>query len=270
MSSFYEKSIIPLIEARQAQFTKAEKIIAQYFLKDCANEDDLSAKTVANKLRVSEASLTRFAQKCGFKGYRAFAYAYQPPIEDPMDNNHIQPILGSYQELLNKTYSIIDMAKIHRISQLMIRYTHIIMIGKGSSGMVANEMKFRFMRIGIHCEAITDDDLIRINSALANENTLVMGISISGQTQIVTQALKTAKHNHAKTVLFTANEVVEFYDYCDEIQLFAMKNQLEHGRLISPQFPVLVVLDIIYADIMRENPNYRNQLWEKTYQALKF
>ncbi|SUO97594.1 MurR/RpiR family transcriptional regulator [Suttonella ornithocola] len=268
MSQSYEKSIIPLIEAKLDSFTKAENIIAQYFIRDCTPNDDLSAKVIANKLNVSEASLTRFAQKCGFKGYRSFAYAYQPPTS-PDSEPHIQPILASYQELLNKTYSIVNMSQIHRLAQMITAGKKISIIGKGSSGMVAREMHFRYKRIGIFCEAIVDDDHIRISGALANEDSLMIGISISGQTPIIIDTLKAAKENGAQILLFTANNDKSFSQYCDEVQLIAKKNQLEHGRLISPQFPVLVVLDMLYADIIRKNPMYYDRIWQKTYNAIK-
>lgn len=269
MTRIYEKSIIPLIEAKLESLTSVEKIIAQYFMHDCGADDDLSAKVVSAHLNVSEASLTRFAQKCGFKGYRAFAYAYQPPACRPAEHRHIQPVLASYQELLNKTYSIVNIEQIHRLSDLICAGKHISIIGKGSSGLVAREMYFRYKRIGIFCEAITDEDGIRIAGALADSNHLIIGISISGKTPLITNTLQAAKAGGARTILFTANNDSSFAKYCDEIQLVAKKNQLEHGRLISPQFPVLIVLDLLYADIIERHRAQRSVLWQRTYRALK-
>ena len=263
-----QKSILPLIESRLGQMTRSESKIARYFLEDCEQDTDLSARAIAERLGVSEASLTRFAQKCGFKGYRAFAYAYQPPDEVTTSDNHIAPVFASYQELLNKTYSIVNMAQIRRITKLMTAQKRIYIYGKGSSGMVAQEMKLRFMRIGLICEAITDDDLIRINKIILDKECLVMGISISGKTRIVTDALQSAKKSGAKTVLFTANHDHAFERYCDEVQLFAMKSQLDKGRMISPQFPALIVLDIVYADVMHVDPGERDSIWQRTYRAL--
>lgn len=262
------KTILPLIESRLARLTRTESKIARYFLEDCALDDDLSGRAVAARLGVSEAAMTRFAQKCGFKGYRAFAYAYQPPIENVSGDDHVAPVFASYQELLNKTYAIIDMEQIRRITKLMTQQKRIYVYGKGSSGMVAREMKLRFMRIGLVCEAITDDDTMRINEVMLDADCLVVGISISGTTHIVTNGLQAAKDNGAKTILLTANHAAKFGQYCDEILLFAIKNQLNNGRLISPQFPVLVVLDIVYADIMHAAPRQRDRIWQRTYHAL--
>lgn len=265
----FNKSIVPIIEARQQIFTKSEKKIAQYFIYECQSGDDLASRAVSLRLGVSDAALTRFAQKCGYRGYRAFAYAYQPNIPAAEDNRHVQPVLAAYQEILDKTYSIVDLKVIQRISTLMQRQHRLYFYGKGSSGMVAREMKFRLMRIGIVCEAITDDDIILMNHVTLDKDSLVIGISISGKTKIIIDALKAAKQKKAKTILFTSNHDVAFREYCDEIQLFAIKNQLEYGRIISPQFPALVVFDILYAHIIEQDKKRRDELWQQTYKALK-
>lgn len=69
----YEKNIVPHIEAIYENFTPLEKTIADFFIH---NEEklDLSSKNVSKRLFVSEASLSRFAKKCGYNGYREFYF----------------------------------------------------------------------------------------------------------------------------------------------------------------------------------------------------
>lgn len=57
----YEVSIIPIIEANYDRLTTVEKSIADFFISN-VDAVDLSAKGVADKLFVSEASLSRFAK----------------------------------------------------------------------------------------------------------------------------------------------------------------------------------------------------------------
>ncbi len=266
----FSKSVIPLIEAKLTQFTPAERQIADYFLSQTDNhtDEDFSSKTVSKHLKVSEASLTRFAQKCHFRGFREFVYAFSQPDKNPTDN-FTQPVLATYQELLNKTYSLVDLQKIRQITKLLLEKKRVFIYGKGNSGMAAQEMKFRFMRIGLVCEAITDDDMMRMNSVLVDKDCLVIGISISGNTRIVIESLYMAKKQQAATVLLTANDNTEFSDNFDIVQLFAIKNHLEYGRIISPQFPILVVLDMLYADYMNTDTQKRGNIWQKTYNALQ-
>ena len=101
----YEKNIIPHIEAIYETFTSLEKNIADFFIRR-EGKGDLSAKSVAKQLYVSEASLSRFAKKCGYKGYREFLFCYEQmetPVNRPPASDHIKMVLNSYQELLNKS-----------------------------------------------------------------------------------------------------------------------------------------------------------------------
>lgn len=72
----YEKNIIPQIESIYNSFTPLEKTIADFFISN-TEKIDLSSKSVSSRLYVSEASLSRFAKKCGYKGYREFLFCYE-------------------------------------------------------------------------------------------------------------------------------------------------------------------------------------------------
>ena len=63
---YYIKSVIPVIESNYNKFTMVEKTIADFFINN-QKKINFSAKSVAAKLFVSEASLSRFAQKCGYR-----------------------------------------------------------------------------------------------------------------------------------------------------------------------------------------------------------
>ena len=52
------------------EMTDLEREIAAYFVQNQFTAETLSSIVVAEQLHVSQAALTRFAKKCGFKGYR--------------------------------------------------------------------------------------------------------------------------------------------------------------------------------------------------------
>lgn len=267
----YEKNIIPKIEAIYNNFTVSEKTIADFFIH---NEDytDLSSKSVSQKLYVSEASLSRFAKKCGYSGYREFLFHYQQSQKSSHlspASNRIQAVLNNYQELLNKSYSLIDEAQIDRIVNILGEKKRIYVYGKGSSGLAAMEMKLRFMRIGINIEAATDGHIMKMNSVLLDDDCVVIGITISGKTEPVINSLKTAKKCGATVILMTSHITNEFKDFCDEIMLFAIKENLEKGKVISPQFPILIMVDTLYSRILRSDHFRREALHEYTVELIK-
>lgn len=266
----YERNIIPHIEAIYENFTALEKTIADFFIHN-DDKTDLSAKTVSRKLFVSEASLSRFAKKCGYRGYREFLFCYQQAdkaVSYPPTSDHIKMVLNSYQELLNKSYSLMDEAQIRSIVSILSEKKRIYVYGKGSSGLAAQEMKFRFMRIGVNIEAITDEHIMKMNSVLLDEECAVLGISVSGRTETVIDSLKAAKRCGATVILMTSHMEVQFQDFCDEVMLFAVKENLEKGKVISPQFPILVMVDTLYSRMLRSDHFRRETLHEYTLEAL--
>ena len=185
---YYVKSVIPIIESNYENFTALEKNIADFFMK---NEEkmDFSAKEIAKHLFVSEASLSRFAKKCGFRGYREFIYQYEESFEEKNKEltGHTRTVLNMYQELLNKTYSLMDEAQIIRICEKLGQAKRVFVCGKGSSGLAAREMRLRFMRIGVDINSIQDPDLMRMQAVFQKEGCLVIGISISGESSSASQ-----------------------------------------------------------------------------------
>ena len=73
---YYVKSVVPIIKMNYDKFTAVEKSIADFFIQN-QEKVDLSSKAISDRLYVSEASLSRFAQKCGYRGYREFVYQYE-------------------------------------------------------------------------------------------------------------------------------------------------------------------------------------------------
>lgn len=267
----YEKNIVPHIESIYGNFTGVERTIADFFIQNEGMED-LSAKSVSGKLFVSEASLSRFAQKCGYKGYREFLFYYRQTAEaesaQPSTSDHVRNVLNTYQELLNKSYSLMDEEQIGRVVKVLSERKRIYVYGKGSSGLAAQEMKFRFMRIGVNIEAITDEHVMKMNSVLLNEECAVIGISVSNRTEPVIDSLKAAKRCKASVILLTSHMEKRFQEFCDEVLLFAVKENLEQGKVISPQFPILVMVDMLYSRMLRMDSLHRETLYEYTLEAL--
>lgn len=267
---YYVKSVVPIIESNYDNFTTVEKNIADFFIQN-RKKLDFSAKAVAEQLFVSEASLSRFAKKCGYRGYREFVYQYEETfVEKPESiTGNTRMVLNVYQELLNKTYSLVDEGQIARISRYLNQAARVFVCGMGSSGLAAREMKLRFMRIGVDIDSIQDSDLMRMQAVFQNQTCLVFGISISGEKEEVLYLLKEAHKRKARTVMVTARNKEMLEEFCDEVLLLPSLRHLNHGNVISPQFPVLIMLDIIYSYFLEQNKYEKETLHDNTLRALR-
>lgn len=264
-------SVVPIIESVYGSLTGTERIIGDFFINNRQRELDLSSKAIASQLNVSEASLTRFAKKCGYLGYRDFIFDYEKslgtPVQ-PVSSENIKRVLFDYQSIVDKSYSLIDDNQIKEIVKMMAEKKIIYFYGKGSSGIAANEAKIRFMRLGIKCETITDDDVMAVNHVVVDEDSLVIGLSISGNREDILKGLVTAKAKGAFTVLITAQVNLDHQAFIDEVIKVASVANLEYGNRISPQVPLLIVLDILYDYFMEANYIEKHAVFEDTLDAL--
>lgn len=264
-------SILYTITGIYNSLTTIEKIIADYFL-SAPDPRNLSAKSVSAKLFVSTASLTRFSQKCGFVGYRQFIFAYQQEqvrgCERPQSEGFLSSLFNVYESLMNETWNLYEEEQIKRICTLFATKNRIYIYGIGSSGLVATEMQMRLVRLGLNIYSITDSHLMEINSVILNENCMVVGLSISGKTKELLKALKAAKSAGASTALITSLKSTKYDSFCDEVIHIGYQEKLATGKIISPQFPLLLMSDIIYACYLSTDTGHKELLHQYTLDIL--
>ena len=263
------RSVVPVIERNYEKFTAVEKNIADFFIHN-KEKADFSSKAVADRLYVSEASLSRFAQKCGYRGYREFMYQYEMTFAEQKDSmtGNTRMVLNVYQELLNKSYQLVDEDQISRIAHYLGTAERVLVCGLGSSGHAAAEMEMRFMRIGVPIDSVRDSDLIRMRAVFQGKQSLVFGISISGETEDVLYLLRESHKRGAKTILVTARYEESLYEFCTEVLQIPSLRHLNQGHVISPQVPILLLLDIPYSSYGELDKRTKDSLHHNTLQAL--
>ena len=258
------------------EMTQVERGIADFFL-DNTEKIDFSSKNIAKLLFVSEASLSRFAKKCGYKGYRELTFSYEQDLELEKINVNNQKdisffskkVYGYYQNILRDNYQSMDEVQIQRIADMLDRCSKVFIYGLGSSGLAAREFQLRFMRVGLDVDVITDSHMMKMSSALVNSDCLVIAMSLSGKTKEVSDSIRAAKKNGATVVFFTANPDVEVAKLCDEVVRVAYLKNLDSGTKISPQFSILVITDILYAYYIDNDSYTKAQKYKDTLSTLK-
>jgi len=265
--------IATIIDLHFEELTELEQEIARYFLKTETIQDDLSSQQVTQKLHISQAALTRFAKKCGFTGYREFVFQYQHQASKPDTHSHkhsplTKRVLRSYSIMREQTQDLIDEEQLERVAQLIDDAERVYFFGTGSSGLIAREMKLRFMRLGVVCEALTDQDGFAWTTSIMDENCLVLGFSLSGTTQSVLDSLLDAKEMGAKTILFTSAPNKNSQAYTETV-LVASHSQSSYIQRISAQLPMLILIDLIYAYFLEINRESKEKIFNSYWENKK-
>ena len=265
--------IATIIDLHFEELTELEQEIARYFLQAETIQDDLSSQQVTQKLHISQAALTRFSKKCGFTGYREFVFQYQHQASKQDTHSHkhsplTKRVLRSYSIMREQTQDLIDEEQLERVAQLIDDAERVYFFGTGSSGLIAREMKLRFMRLGVVCEALTDQDGFAWTTSIMDENCLVLGFSLSGTTQSVLDSLLDAKEMGAKTILFTSAPNKNSQAYTETV-LVASHSQSSYIQRISAQLPMLILIDLIYAYFLEINRESKEKIFNSYWENKK-
>ena len=269
-----QQNILAIIESHLDKMTDLEQRIGHYFLDPNSIQEDLSSLQVAQTLHISQAALTRFAKKCGFKGYREFSFQYLQDLPkakteaDNMQSSLSRQVLNNYNQIHQQTKELIDEEKLERVAQIIEEADRVYFFGTGSSGLVARDMKLRFMRLGVVCEALTDQDGFAWTTSILDKNCLVLGFSLSGQTQSIIDSLIDAKNMGAKTILVTGQPEKIQEDFT-EIVPVALQSKPEFILRISAQFPMLLMIDLIYAFFLEINREKKERIFNSFWENQK-
>ena len=269
-----QQNILAIIESHLDKMTDLEQRIGHYFLDPNSIQEDLSSLQVAQTLHISQAALTRFAKKCGFKGYREFSFQYLQDLQkaqteaDNMPISLSRHVLYNYNQIHPQTKELIDEEKLERVAQIIEEADRVYFFGTGSSGLVARDMKLRFMRLGVVCEALTDQDGFAWTTSILDKNCLVIGFSLSGQTQSIIDSLIDAKNMGAKTILVTGQPEKIQEDFTEVVPV-ALQSKPEFILRISAQFPMLLMIDLIYAFFLEINREKKERIFNSFWENQK-
>ena len=230
--------------------TPVERSIADFFLSN-TEKMDFSSKNISKRLYVSEAALSRFSKKCGYKGYRELIFSYEKDLENDIPKEDMEPdissftkkIKGSYASILQEEFGLLNEKQIRKVVEKLENARKIYIFGIGSPGLIAKEFQQRFIRIGLPMEAVTDTQLMQMCAALTDEETLVI-----------------AKKKGASVVYITINESAETAECCDELIRVAGTKNAEAGNMVSPQFSLLMLFDVLFAYYFANNTYCTNKL----------
>ena len=269
-----QQNILAIIESHLDKMTDLEQRIGHYFLDPNSIQEDLSSLQVAQTLHISQAALTRFAKKCGFKGYREFSFQYLQDLQkaqtesDNMQSSLSRHVLYNYNQIHQQTKELIDEEKLERVAQIIEEADRVYFFGTGSSGLVARDMKLRFMRLGVVCEALTDQDGFAWTTSILDKNCLVIGFSLTGQTKSIIDSLIDAKNMGAKTILVTGQPEKIQEDFTEVVPV-ALQSKPEFILRISAQFPMLLMIDLIYAFFLEINREKKERIFNSFWENQK-
>ena len=238
------------------EFSDKEKDIADYIMQHGDKIKNTGITDLAKDIGTSGATITRFAKKIGCDSFvdmkiKLSSNKVETHVSD--EDGIFSHAYKYYNEVIERTKMLIDKNSIYQVVNEIKKAKNIYIYGVGSSGLTAEEMMHRLLRMGFNVHSISDSHMMIINSSIVSENDLVIGISISGETQEVLQALKISKRNKAKIVSITSFEGSSINKYSDIKFVVYNPNFVDRSNFVNSQFSAMYLLDLISMVLLKDS-----------------
>ncbi|HYF83706.1 MAG TPA: MurR/RpiR family transcriptional regulator [Clostridia bacterium] len=250
------------------ELTPAEKKLASYVLEHGDQVVSLAASDFAELCETSPASVIRFVKKLGFEGLQDFKMDIVKGLALKLNNQEnvyeAVTIHDSTMEIVNKiargnikaiedTIGVLDEESVSEAIKALIEANHINIYGVGASGLVAQDLQYKLMRISKSVSMYMDSHTQLSSSIHMKKGDVAIGISHSGRTLEVYKSLERSKQRGATTISITKYGSSPISEIAD-IKLYtaSVEKHLRTGAIAS-RIAQLTVVDIIFIGVARNN-----------------
>lgn len=226
--------LIDRIKQHLPEFSKSQKLIAEYILQHYDKAAFMTASKLGKKINVSESTVVRFANAIGFDGYPELQKSLQDLVkmklttiqrlelaEDYTENNNIvQFVLKSDLENIKATLDTLDIEVFNKVVDSLFEARRIYIIGLRSSMALAEFLGFYLNlildNVRVVSYGVSDifEQLLRVG-----ESDVVIGIGFPRYSRRTIDALKYAKEKKAKVIAITDSNLSPLTESADCVLL---------------------------------------------------
>ena len=265
------------IEILKPELGRGEQRIADWILNNPGGLVPLSITELAARAGCGEATIFRFAKRLGFNGYQELKISLAREENENAVSENISAgdkltdifhkISDDIYRSLEKTGKILSEESLRAAAEGLIRSERVLVFGLGNSASVATDAAHKLMRIGFDAVAISDNHMQAIAASHLGENDAVIGISHSGSSKDVVEAMKTARDKGAFTIAVT-NYGKSPIDKNSDVKLFTSADETNYSILaLNSRIAQLAIIDTLYFYIIYRMPEAKTAI-EETERAL--
>ncbi|BAH42316.1 transcriptional regulator [Brevibacillus brevis NBRC 100599] len=269
------------LQAILDQLKPSERKVADYILAHPEDVVKLSVQKLAEYSGVSEATIIRLARSLNMKGYQELKLrvagdltkqtargSYQEIMMEGSVESIMQAVSWNNIQSIQDTLSVLSNEEVKKAVDVLSVARKIDVYGVGASAVIADDIRQKFSRINLWCEAYSDFHAQLTSAVTLTEKDVVIGISYSGQTEDIIQSLTEAKQQGATIITLTKfgpSPVAELAN----IRLFtsSVEKSIRSGAMAS-RIAQLNVIDILFITMISRMQERVIPLLEKSRLAV--
>lgn len=266
------------IKLKYDKMGKTEKRIADWIFGNPGKIISLSIVELAEQCECGEATIVRFAKKLGLNGFQELKFSLalenggSPASANITEHDSAFDI---YQKVCNDIYLSLEKTKsslkdnlLSAAAETICKANRIVIFGLGNSSSIAMDASHKFMRAGLNAIAYTDNHMQVIAASHLQKNDVAIGISHSGSSKDIVEALKVAKEHNATTIAITNSGKSPILKQSD-IVLSTSSQETQYNILaLNSRIVQLAIIDTLYFYVVYNRSNDALESIQETEHAL--
>ena len=267
------------IQGTYGSLRTAEQRVADFILKHPEELIYLTVTELAERTETSESTVVRLCQKIGYKGYQEFKIVLARDLVEPTNAiyDQIEPsddltslkhkVFQANGQALQDTLEVLSEQDLARAIDAIAAARRVEIYGVGGSAPIALDAYHKCLKLGIPAIAISDSDMMAMSSSLLQGGTVALGISHTGASRDVCEALHNARGAGATTICITHRSTSPITKVSD-IKLFtAAKETAFRSDAMSSRIAQLSIVDTIYVGVALKDYERATRTVARTRQA---
>ncbi|MDO5007529.1 MurR/RpiR family transcriptional regulator [Lactobacillus johnsonii] len=271
--------ILNIIHSKKAQMPKKEQFLAEYISNNIKTVIKSSIQKLSKDTGISTATIVRFCQEIGVDGFSelklelaALQLPKEPAEYDEIDigedvSSIKDKMATRFKSVIDITKSGIDEKTISKLVKEINQASRILAYGVGASGLVANDLYQKFLRLGKAITYTTDFHIAATQIGNFSPDDILILISNQGMTTEISDLLEVGKSVGIKTVLLTAQPRTAIAKKADLVLLTQDigEPKIRSGATTSMISQLFVVDVLVFAYISR----YSDKVFENLKRSNK-
>ncbi|MBV1945848.1 MurR/RpiR family transcriptional regulator [Streptomyces sp. BV129] len=278
-------SLAAKVRTLTPSMTRSMQRVAEAVAGDPAGCAALTVTGLAELTGTSEATVVRTARILGYPGYRdlrlalaglaarqesgsAPAITTDIAVDDPL-SEVVTKLAYEEQQTLADTAAGLDTAQLGAAVTALAAARRTDVYGIGASGLVAQDLTQKLLRIGLVAHAPGDPHLAVTNAVQLRTGDVAVAITHSGSTGDVIEPLRAAFERGATTIAITGRPDSPVTQYADHVLTTATSRESElRPAAMSSRTGQLLVVDCLFVGVAQRTYESAAPALAASYEAL--
>ncbi|MCS7202370.1 MAG: MurR/RpiR family transcriptional regulator [Dictyoglomus sp.] len=269
-----ESNVLESIKEKKIHLRASEEKVANYILTHWQEVLHLPITEFAERVGVSEATIVRMCKKMGFRGFQELKITLAMEKIQPIKTVHqavqegddletiLKKVFSANIRAMEATINVLSIKELDRAINAILSARQLQIYGVGGSGPVALDAQHKFMKTGIPTVAYIDSHMQAMSASILEPNDVIIGISASGSSKDIIDALTLAKKRGATTIGITHYAKTPMDKVLDIKLSVSSEETFYRTESTSARIAQLSIIDALYIGVALRR-------LDKTFENLK-